>query len=201
MKAVLKVAMPMMLAMACSSVPSLAGDLATAMRNCGWCHGLAGQGIAIAPRLAGQRRQYILNQLADLSEHARDNPHSKQYMWGPATNLDPLLARDLASYLSSLPFEAASDGRRQLAEMGRSIYLDGIPDANIVSCAACHGPNAEGVGDIPRLGGLAYPYLRRRLEQWGEGYHRTARAPMPRIAGKLSANDIDALASYLSFVK
>ena len=33
------------------------------------------------------------------------------------------------------------------------------------------GPNAEGVAEIPRLGGLAYTYLKRRLQQWGEGYH------------------------------
>ena len=46
-----------------------------------------------------------------------------------------------------------------------------IPEANIVSCYACHGPNAEGVRDIPRLGGLAYFYLKGRLEQWGQGYH------------------------------
>jgi cytochrome c553 len=189
------------LALACLAVPTWAGDVPTAVRNCGWCHGMLGQGIAVAPRLAGQRREYILRQLVDLGEHVRDNPQSRQYMWGPAGNLDPLLARDLANYLAALPFEPAADGRPHLAEIGRAIYLDGIPDANIVSCAACHGPNAEGVGDIPRLGGLGYGYLRRRLEQWGEGYHVAAKPPMPRIAGKLSPNDTDALASYLSFVK
>jgi cytochrome c len=50
------------------------------------------------------------------------------------------------------------------------------------------------------LGGLQYVYLRKRLEQWGEGYHQTAKPPMPRIAAKLSDYDIDALASYLSFL-
>jgi cytochrome c553 len=189
------------LAFACLVVPVFAGDLQTAVRNCGWCHGMLGQGIPVAPRLAGQRPQYILRQLSDLCAHVRDNPQSRQYMWGPAANLDPVLAHDLAGYLASLPYQAAADGRPQLAEIGRAIYLEGIPDANIVSCAACHGPNAEGIGDIPRLGGLAYDYLRRRLEQWGEGYHAAAKAPMPRIAAKLSPKDIEALASYLSFVR
>jgi cytochrome c553 len=122
-------------------------------------------------------------------------------MWGPAANLDPQLARDLAHYLAALPYKAAADGHPQMAEVGRAIYLEGVPDANIVACAACHGPNAEGIGEIPRLGGLGYDYLRRRLEQWGEGYHAAAKPPMPGIAGKLSAGDIDALASFLSFVK
>ncbi|MGB9045425.1 MAG: c-type cytochrome, partial [Pseudolabrys sp.] len=89
---------------------------------------------------------------------------------------------------------------------GRTIYQEGSPDANIPSCVACHGPNAEGAaaegaGQIPRLGGLSYYYLKRRLEQWGEGYHATAFPPMPEIASKLSDNDIEALASYLSYVR
>jgi cytochrome c553 len=60
---------------------------------------------------------------------------------------------------------------------------------------------AEGVRAIPRLGGLAYSYLKRRLEQWGAGYHAAAEPPMPRIASKLSRDEVEALASYLSFVK
>jgi cytochrome c553 len=57
------------------------------------------------------------------------------------------------------------------------------------------------VAQIPRLSGLAYIYLKRRLEQWTEGYHAAAGPPMPHIAGKLSPDQIEALASYLSFVK
>jgi cytochrome c553 len=87
-------------------------------------------------------------------------------------------------------WSAANDGVRELAAIGREIYLEGIPEFNIVPCAACHGPNAEGIRDIPRLGGLSYSYLKRRLEQWGEGYHAAAPPPMPRIAGKLPPNEI-----------
>src|SRR5262249_20994929 len=111
------------LALACLALPASADDVPTAVRNCGWCHGMLGQGIAVAPRLAGQRREYILRQLADLGEHVRDNPQSRQYMWGPAANLDPLLARHLASYLAALPYKAAEDGRPQLSHIGRAIYL------------------------------------------------------------------------------
>jgi len=122
-------------------------------------------------------------------------------MWGAAGSLSPQTVRDLATYFSSLPADAANDGDRELAAFGRTIYQQGLPDANIAACVACHGPNAEGVAEIPRLGGLAYTYLKRRLQQWGEGYHATARPPMPRIASKLSRDQIEALASYLSFVK
>jgi cytochrome c553 len=63
---------------------------------------------------------------------------------------------------------------RNLPTIGREIYFEGVPELNIVPCAACHGPTAEGIRNIPRLAGLSYAYLKRRLEQWGEGYHAAA---------------------------
>jgi cytochrome c553 len=183
-----------------SAVPALADDTES-VRNCTWCHGASGQGYSPAPRLAGQRPQYIESQLKSFSEHTRDDPFSRQYMWGAVAALSPRMGRALAIHFSKLPAEAANDGDRALAATGKTIYQDGIPDSNIVSCAACHGPNAEGVRDIPRLGGLSYFYVKRRLKQWGEGYHAAAASPMPRIASTLPPNVIDAIASYLSFVK
>jgi cytochrome c553 len=169
------------------------------VRNCTWCHGTSAQGFSTAPRLAGQQPRYTENQLLSFSAHIRDNPLSQQYMWGAAANLSPEMSRDLAVYFSALAPKAANDGDPQLIAEGRAIYEQGIPDANVVSCLVCHGPNAEGVEAIPRLGGLAYSYLKRRLEQWGEGFHAAAE-PMPRIARTLSPDEIAALASYLSFV-
>ena len=190
------------MAIAFSAAAALAGHAEPlAIRNCNWCHGAAGQGYTPAPRLAGQRPQYVETQLMNFSNHTRDNPFSKMYMWGAAANLSHQAAHDLAAYYSTLSSRAANDGNRELTAEGRSIYQEGMPDANIAACVVCHGPSAEGVRGIPRLGGLAYSYLKRRLEQWGEGYHAGAGPPMPDIAGKLSPNQIDALASYLSFIK
>ncbi len=183
----------------CAAGPLLAGELAP-LQNCTWCHGTLVQGFATAPRLAGQRQQYIENQLHNFHNHIRDNPYSKAYMWAAAADLSPETMHDLANYLSTLPPEAANDGQRELIAAGRTIYEMGIPDANIVSCVVCHGPHAQGVRAIPRLGGLSYSYLQRRLEQWGEGFHAAA-GPMPRVARSLSPHEIDALASYLSFVE
>jgi cytochrome c553 len=190
------------LALVASTIPSLAGGLETVkFRNCTWCHGESAQGYGPAPRLAAQRPQYIENQLLSFRNHTRDNPFSKQYMWGAAANLSPRAAHDLATYFSMLSPKVANDGDKQLAATGQALYEHGNPDSNTVSCAVCHGPNAEGIRDIPRLGGLSYYYLKRKLKQWGEGYHVAAKSPMPLVAGKLSPNQIEELASYLSFVK
>ncbi|SFK86285.1 c-type cytochrome [Methylocapsa palsarum] len=177
----------------------LQAEESLAIRNCTWCHGSSAQGLSTAPRLAGQRDQYIQNQLLSFSEHLRDNPLSQQYMWPATAHLSPQAAHDLSAYFSALPPVPANDGDPELAAAGRAIYDEGIADSDVSACVVCHGPNAEGVRGIPRLGGLSYPYLKRRLEQWGEGFHAAA-APMPQIAGRLSPNQIDALASYLSFI-
>jgi cytochrome c553 len=178
---------------------SHAEDLA--VRNCTWCHGASAQGYAPAPRLAGQQSQYIENQLKSFGAHRRDNPFSKMYMWGAAANLNRQTAHDLAFYFSTLSPRAANDGIEPLVATGRTIYREGMPDSNIAACIACHGPDAQGVREIPRLGGMAYSYLQSRLEQWQEGYDMSARHPMPHVASKLSADQIAALASYLSFMK
>jgi cytochrome c553 len=91
----------------------------------------------------------------DFQNHVRDNPFSQQYMWGAAANLNAQTARDLASYFSMLSPKSANDGIPQLADVGREIYFEGVPEHNIVPCAACHGPNAEGLRDIPRLAGFS----------------------------------------------
>jgi cytochrome c553 len=172
-----------------------------AVRNCTWCHGGSANGYSPAPALAGQRPQYVEKQLANFRAHTRDDPFARQYMWGAARNLDAQSVRNLATYFASLPPRAASDGVPNLVALGRTIYQEGMPDANIVACVVCHGPNAEGIREIPRLGGLDYSYLNRRLEQWNQGYHAAAGPPMISIASKLSDDQIEALASYLSFVK
>jgi cytochrome c553 len=196
----LKIAILVIFACNVSTASSWAGESA-AVRNCTWCHGAGAQGYTVAPRLAGQRPQYIMSEIRSFRDHARNNPFAKQYMWGAVAALDPDTARELANYFETIPPKPANDGDSRLASRGRTIYMDGIPEANIVSCYACHGPNAEGVRNIPRLGGLAYFYLKGRLEQWGQGYHSTPGSPMPMVATHLGPDEVEALASYLSFVK
>jgi cytochrome c553 len=188
-----------MLAIPISS--GLAGELAASVRNCTWCHGTSAQGYTVAPRLAGQRSAYLELQLRGFHARYRDNPLSRQYMWGAAAALEPEAARNLAAYFATIPPRPANDGDRTLVAAGRSIYMEGLPEANIAACYACHGPNAEGIRDIPRLGGLARSYLKARLQQWGQGYHSVPGSPMPLVARPLDPAEIESLASYLSFVR
>ncbi len=168
--------------------------------NCTWCHGPSLQGYTTAPRLAGQRAEYVVNQILNFKAHSRDNPLSKQVMWGAANTVTPEAAHEISDYFSGLHAEPANDGNRSTVETGAALYREGSAGSNIPSCAICHGPDGQGVGAIPRLGGLSYRYLKRKLEQWNEGYHAAALAPMPAVSSSLSATEIDAISSYLSFV-
>jgi cytochrome c553 len=190
----------MILASIVYTFPSLADSHVIHPRNCTWCHGVSAQGYAPAPQLAGQKSLYLENQLLSFRAHARDNPFSKLYMWGAAANLSSGEARNLALYFAALTPKPADDGDLQKVAAGKMLFQDGDPNANTAACAVCHGPNAQGIRDIPRLGGLSYGYLKRKLKQWKEGYHATAKWPMPEIASKLSVEQIEAVASYLSFV-
>jgi cytochrome c553 len=171
-------------------------------QNCGWCHGGPSlQGYTTAPRLAGQRSEYLVKELMSFKHHVRDNPLSQQIMWGAVERVDEDVARVVAIYIASLDARAANDGVASLASRGAELYRDGDAEAGIPACLVCHGPNGEGVGAIPRLGGLSARYINRRLQEWGEGYHASAAFPMSAFSGRLSDVQIDALSSYLSFIK
>src|SRR5580700_899868 len=118
MKRIGLIAILAVVASAVSTAFAFADDSAS-VRNCTWCHGTGAQGYTVAPRLAGQRALYIESQLRGYAAHFRDNPLSKQYMWGAAANLRADAARDLADYFASLPPKAAHDGRRALVETGQ----------------------------------------------------------------------------------
>jgi cytochrome c553 len=169
-------------------------------RNCAYCHGSSVQGFGVAPRLAGQQRDYIALQLDRLRTQERNNPFSLTYMSHVAINVRPENECELAAYLSTMPPEAIGDGSEALAARGEEIFKTGVPSAYVPACQFCHGPDAQGLRKFPRLGGQSYYYLKRRLDQWGEGYSKIA-PHMPGIASKLSPEQIDAVASYLSFLK
>jgi cytochrome c553 len=171
-----------------------------ANRNCTWCHAAAVPGFAVAPRLAGQHVEYIKIQLDRLNHQTRDNPFALKYMSHAAAQVGPEAGCQLAAYFAALPPIAVGDGDEKLIGQGREIFLAGIPSQNVPACAFCHGPEAQGVGIFPRLGGQSYHYIKRRLEQWGEGYSKVA-SHMPGIAKRLEPGQVEALASYLSFQK
>jgi cytochrome c553 len=114
------------------AVPAYADEPAQ-IKNCTWCHATSAQGLSTAPRLAGQRQQYIEKQLAGFHQHTRDNRFSRQFMWSAVAALSAQSTPELATYFSALPPKAANDGDPGLVATGKTIYELGIPDSNVLS--------------------------------------------------------------------
>lgn len=67
------------------------------IRSCASCHGVQGEGNGSAPRLAGQRRSYLVQQLANLGMMSRFHPE----MSVNVRHLSPDQAKALADYLGA----------------------------------------------------------------------------------------------------
>jgi cytochrome c553 len=167
------------------------------LRNCAYCHGPRLEGKGVAPRLAGQHGEYIIYQLERFRNKSRNNPFSLKYMSHVAVDVLPDSYCELGAYISTIPAERAADGNKELVALGEDIFLNGKASANLPACQFCHGPEAQGTGKFPRLGGQTFYYLQRRLQQWSEGYAQVS-PHMPGIVGLMTPKQIDAVASYLS---
>ncbi len=169
---------------------------------CKDCHGPSAQGyrgFLPIPRLAGQQPEYLENQLRAFIEHRRTN----NIMFNVAHTLSPSVIAALAASFSELNPKPIGGAPRQLAATGKNIFEDGVPDENIAACAACHGPDATGNGEIPRLAGQLYPYVIKELTNWGKERGQNPTRPdtsaiMSPVAHSLNKSQIEAVAAFVS---
>jgi cytochrome c553 len=181
------------------------GSVPAKLSYCKDCHGPSAQGYRgyfPIPRLAGQQTEYLENQLRAFVEHRRTN----NVMFNVAHALSPSMISALAANFKGLDPAPLGGAPRQLVAEGKRIFEDGVPDANVAACAACHGPDASGAGEIPRLAGQLYPYLIKELTNWGKERGQNPAKPdtsaiMSPVAHSLSKSQIEAVAAYVSYLK
>lgn len=160
---------------------------------CFVCHGLKGEGDGAVPRLAGLSTGYLIKQLEDYAGH-----------WRQEAAMTPIAAR-----LSHADRIAVSDYYAQLGEpearrsrpamTGWKLFLEGDQERGLASCASCHGVGGKGGGlAMPRLAGQQADYVRAQLLAWKASKRRNdPRDSMGEIARRLTAAEIDSLASYV----
>ncbi len=124
-------------------------------------------------------------------------------MFNVAHTLSPSVIAALAASFSELNPKPIGGAPRQLAATGKNIFEDGVPDENIAACAACHGPDATGNGEIPRLAGQLYPYVIKELTNWGKERGQNPTRPdtsaiMSPVAHSLNKSQIEAVAAFVS---
>ena len=177
-------------------------DLQAKLQYCKTCHGLSGQGFRGAfpmPRLAGQQPEYLENQLRAFIERRRTNP----VMFNVAHVLSPSMLKALAAHFKDLNPKPLGGGPRELVLAGKKIYEEGVPASDIPPCASCHGPEAKGEEQFPRLAGQLNDYIARKLTNWDKERGQDPANPdtsaiMQPIAHNLNESQIKAVAAYLS---
>src|SRR5262249_37810562 len=151
---------------------------------------------------AGQQPEYLENQLRAFIEHRRTN----NIMFNVAHSLSPSMLAALVAEFHALNPPPIGGAPQQLVATGRKIFQDGMPENNIAACAACHGPEATGIGEIPRLAGQLYPYVIKELTNWGKERGQNPAKPdvsavMSPVAHSLNKDQIESVAAYVSTLK
>lgn len=179
-----------------------ADEIQAKLQYCKTCHGLSGQGYHgyyPMPRLAGQQPEYIENQLRAFIEHRRKN----QIMANVAHVLSPSMLSALAHHFRGLNPPPLDGGSRGNTALGKVIYEEGLPESNVPACSACHGQDARGQDQIPRLAGQLPDYLYSKLVNWAaERGQNTSMPDSSAVMGPTSHNltksQISAVAAYVS---
>lgn len=165
---------------------------------CAACHATDGNSAAPAnPVLAGQHADYIAKQLADFKANkSRKNP----VMFGMAAPLSAQDMQNLGAYFEGQKPKPRAAKDPALVKTGQQIYRGGILAKGVAACASCHGPSGAGIpAQFPRVAGQFAEYSVAQLQSFRTGDRANDPNSMMRvIAGKLSDNEIKAVAEYIA---
>jgi cytochrome c553 len=182
-----------------------ARELQAKIAYCENCHGATGQGFHgyyPIPRLAGQQPEYLKNQLQAFIEHRRTN----NIMFNVSHVLSPAMLDALAESFHNLNPKPLGGAPKQFVAAGKKIYDEGLPNFDVPPCASCHGPEAKGDGQFPRLAGQLSDYVFNKLANWSKERGQDPAKPdtsliMQPIAHSLTEQQIKAVAAYLSYLE
>ena len=167
-----------------------------AVNLCSTCHGP--RGISTSPEfpiLAAQRKGYLEVQIDAFRKKTRAEKDAHDFMWGIAGNLDEAIIGGIAAYYADQPPARGHSDDPTLVTKGQELYDKGLPDRGVPVCMACHGADAAGTADFPRLAGQHAKYVVKQLN-YIQSLVRTAPV-MHGIVKDLTPNEIQAVAAYV----
>ncbi len=144
------------------------------------------------PVIAGQHRQVLIKQLADIRSRHRENPTMYPFT-DPDTIGGAQAIADVAAYIATLsPDPNPGKGPGDRLDQGRARYEK--------QCADCHGAAGEGDADafFPRLRGQHFAYLVRQLRWLRDGFRKNGNPVMVERVKTCTDEDIGAVADYIS---
>jgi cytochrome c553 len=165
---------------------------------CARCHGTEGWGTKDGrfPQLAGQHRNVLIKQLADIRAGNRDNPTMYPFALPESIGGAQSVA-DVVAYIQGLPMNPVQ-GKGPWGpstpeyEQGRRLYLE--------TCATCHKARGEGSNEAfyPRLQGQHYRYMLRQIKWIREGKRRNANPEMVKQIQGFSEQEMRLMINFVS---
>jgi len=167
---------------------------------CAGCHLPEGWGTkeGTFPQLAGQHREVLIKQLADIRSGNRDNPTMYPFALPRAIGDAQALA-DVVAYIEKLPMNPDhgvgpwKKGTNEFA-LGEKLYKD--------NCVQCHGETGEGLKEkfYPRIQGQHHAYMLRQFEWIRDGKRRNANPDMVKQIAEFTDEDMAAVINYVSYL-
>lgn len=157
---------------------------------CKFCHGEDGNSKKPSiPNLAAQNTTYLIRQFELFSNGQRKNKTMNE--------LSRLLTAEdkvnIALFYNSQKVKPQPPFKTELKTRGQKIFS--------TKCFFCHGENGHGKAELPRIAGQPADYIMRTLSSYTAIVGKRAETDMSRVARALPADEINALAAYLSSLR
>lgn len=210
--------LPCLLGLAALAFDAGAQDLSRGKEinaTCAGCHGEFGQGGKRGeyPRLAGQRKAHLVDQLRAFRQRTRIN--IPMYPYTQERELSDADIEDVSAFLASvdLPtawpeFKPEDDALTRLTAMEKVMIIPRAPgdtDAGGAlyqrECAACHGRDGMGRGKFPRLVGQYTAYLKRQADAFVKGERPHDEVEVKGILNQLGEQQIQDVLAYLTLIQ
>jgi cytochrome c553 len=162
--------------------------------QCKQCHGTSAFGNAnkLIPALAGQRRAYIIKELADFTELERVATQMHSVVARKEVN-QPQEWADLAAYLNALkPTPTPQTGSGKYLSLGEASYRQW--------CASCHEDDGRGDDDgfVPSLRNQHYAYILQEMRALAASHRTNVEPDLVLFMDGLANDEMEGIADYIS---